>query len=287
MRHVLMAGVVVGGAVSTARPDVVVLAAVKDNTLYDSGAGELSNGAGPGMFVGVTSQRLRRRGLIAFDVAAAVPAGSRVASAALTLSMSMTRSGPINIGLYAALAEWGEGTSLSGGGGGIGAPAAPGDATWLHTEYPGTFWSAPGGDFESAPDVVRSVGGFSQYTWGPSPEVTARVQAWLDDPASNFGWVIKSADEVNSGQAKRFDTREFIDPALRPALRVEFEAPCYADCDRAGGRGMLDVFDFLCFQNRYAAGEPYACDCDTGTGPGVCDVLDFLCFGNAYGAGCP
>ncbi len=62
---------------------------------------------------------------------------------------------------------------------------------------------------------------------------------------------------------------------------------CYADCDTSTGVGVLDIFDFLCFGNRFSAGDPYACDCDTSTGVGVCDIFDFLCFGNAFNAGCP
>lgn len=54
---------------------------------------------------------------------------------------------------------------------------------------------------------------------------------------------------------------------------------CYADCDGSGG---LDVFDFLCFTNRFNAGEPGA-DCD---GSGQLDVFDFLCFVNAFNGGC-
>jgi hypothetical protein len=63
-------------------------------------------------------------------------------------------------------------------------------------------------------------------------------------------------------------------------------AGCYPDCDTSTGVGVLDIFDFLCFQNAFVAGDPYACDCDTSTGP-ICDILDFLCFQNAFVAGCP
>jgi hypothetical protein len=63
--------------------------------------------------------------------------------------------------------------------------------------------------------------------------------------------------------------------------------PCYADCDTSTGVGTLDVFDFLCFQDKFALGNRYACDCDTSTGYGVCDVFDFLCFHDAFVAGCP
>ena len=55
---------------------------------------------------------------------------------------------------------------------------------------------------------------------------------------------------------------------------------CYADCDESGA---LDFFDFLCFQNAFAAGEAYA-DCD---GSGGLDFFDFLCFQDEFAAGCP
>lgn len=54
---------------------------------------------------------------------------------------------------------------------------------------------------------------------------------------------------------------------------------CYADCDASGAPEFLD---FLCFQNRFAAGDARA-DCD---GSGVLDFFDFLCFQNEFGAGC-
>ncbi len=63
--------------------------------------------------------------------------------------------------------------------------------------------------------------------------------------------------------------------------------PCYADCDTSTGVGVLDLFDFLCWQNSFVNAEPYACDCDTSTGNGVCDLFDFLCFQNAFVGGCP
>lgn len=62
---------------------------------------------------------------------------------------------------------------------------------------------------------------------------------------------------------------------------------CRADCDHSTGTGVLDVFDYLCFQNRYSDGDPWACNCDTSTGAGVCDVFDFLCFQEAFAGGCP
>jgi large repetitive protein len=70
-------------------------------------------------------------------------------------------------------------------------------------------------------------------------------------------------------------------------LRNVGEFVCYADCDKSTGAGVLDVFDFLCFQDSFVNGEPFACDCDTSTGVGVCDFFDFLCFQRAFASGCP
>ncbi len=70
---------------------------------------------------------------------------------------------------------------------------------------------------------------------------------------------------------------------------VAGESPlnCYADCDRSTGAGVLDIFDFLCFQNAFVSQREYACDCDTSSGHGVCDLFDFLCFQGAFVGGCP
>jgi hypothetical protein len=71
---------------------------------------------------------------------------------------------------------------------------------------------------------------------------------------------------------------------------VDVSAPgteaCYADCD-SSIPGVLDVFDFLCFQDLFVAGDPRACACDVSTGPMACDVFDFLCFQDAFVSGCP
>ena len=61
---------------------------------------------------------------------------------------------------------------------------------------------------------------------------------------------------------------------------------CYADCEDLVP-GVLDIFDFLCFQDRFVAGDPVACGCDVSTGVTACDIFDFLCFQDAFVSGCP
>ncbi len=104
-------------------------------------------------------------------------------------------------------------------------------------------------------------------------------------PAAGTGGLLQwtSGDVITSGGTLIFNNGQSA---------ATFEAiigggGCYADCDTSTGPGVLDIFDFLCFGNRFAAGDPYACDCDTSTGLGVCDIFDFLCFGNEFNNGCP
>ncbi|HVS11400.1 MAG TPA: hypothetical protein VMS76_16130 [Planctomycetota bacterium] len=215
---------------SAASADQVIVPASKDNTLYQSSTGSLSNGAGPNFFAGRDGSGAIKRAVVAFDVAAHVPAGSRIDAARLVLTLSATIVGPKNVGLHALLADWGEGTSVAGFGGGGGAAATPGDATWLHTFHPSQFWAAPGGDF--APSASASILVNLQlgaYTWGPTPAMTADVQAWLDNPSLSFGWCLVG-DESTAATAKRFDSREHPTPAVRPQLVVDFTPPPQAYC---------------------------------------------------------
>lgn len=61
---------------------------------------------------------------------------------------------------------------------------------------------------------------------------------------------------------------------------------CYANCDNSTIAPVLNVLDFSCFLNKFAAGDPGA-NCDGSTTPPVLNVLDFSCFLNQYAAGCP
>ncbi len=60
---------------------------------------------------------------------------------------------------------------------------------------------------------------------------------------------------------------------------------CYANCDSSTTPPTLNVNDFVCFLNRFAAGDPYA-NCDASTTPPTLNVNDFVCFLNRFAAGC-
>src|SRR5438067_10564534 len=191
----------------------------KDNTLYeyDPAEGDHSNGAGFHFFAGENGMGELRRGVLAFDIAGNIPAGSTITAVSLTMNMSMTPAGAETIELHKLVADWGEGTSHAPMGEGDGAPATPNDATWRHRFFDTIFWTMQGGDFSATVSASQSVGGVGQYTWS-SAQMVADVQLWLDSPTSNFGWLVLG-DETASATAKRFDTRESASP---PVLTIQY-----------------------------------------------------------------
>jgi trimeric autotransporter adhesin len=63
-------------------------------------------------------------------------------------------------------------------------------------------------------------------------------------------------------------------------------APCYPNCDGSTQPPILNVQDFTCFLQQYAAGNTYA-NCDNSAIPPTLNVQDFTCFLQRYAAGCP
>jgi hypothetical protein len=202
--------------------DTIIFGAVRDNTLYEDPSGMLSNGAGQFLFAGDNNSGLSRRGLIRFDVAANIPAGATIETATLRLHMSQTPNATNrDVSLQRVLADWGEGASnATAGGGGSGAQALSGDATWIHTFFNTSQWAAAGGDFLATPGATTAVGGVGDYAW-TSPQLAADVQGWLNAPATNFGWLLLG-DESSTQSVKRFDSRENATVAFRPSLTVEY-----------------------------------------------------------------
>jgi hypothetical protein len=207
----------IAGSVNAA---IINITPIKDNTLYqyDPLEGDLSNALGFHFFTGENALGEIRRGVLAFDIAGNIPAGSIITAVTLSLNMSRTPlDDPRTTELHKLLADWGEGTSMASGEEGEGAPATPNDATWRHRFFDTVFWTTEGGDFSGTVSASQSVGPIGQYTWS-SAQMVADVQSWLDNPASNFGWLVLG-DESTSSTSKRFDTRESASP---PVLTIQY-----------------------------------------------------------------
>ncbi|MCI0492260.1 MAG: hypothetical protein L0Z07_04915, partial [Planctomycetes bacterium] len=243
-----------------ARAGMVSLAPSKDNTLIqqtDPGS-QLSNGQGD-VFVGRTGQPSGsvRRGLLAFDIAGNVPAGSIITGVTLTIRETTGNNGDRVLALHRVLQDWGEGASFHTGG--TGAAAQDGDATWLYTYYDfnnpasSPTWSTPGGHF--SPTVSASTIVYDQFAPGPilppgssfswlstsDPQMLADVQSWLDNPAANFGWILLG-DESVGNTAKRVGSGESATP---PELVITY-VPEPATWALSASGSLLAVSGMLC-----------------------------------------
>ena len=206
--------------------DIVTLGATKDNTLYQSTTGALSNGTGQYFFAGRTdiiSAGSIRRAVIAFDVAGNIPAGAVITRVELTLNMSRTTALLQPVSLHRLLANWGEGTSDPLGEEGGGVASTTNDATWIHRFFNFAFWSTAGGDFVATPSTTIQVGPIGVYTFLSTPAMVADVQAWVNNPVTNFGWLLRGNESVLA-TAKRFDSRNHPIASVRPRLTVEFSS---------------------------------------------------------------
>jgi serine protease AprX len=125
-------------------------------------------------------------------------------------------------------------------------------------------WSQPGG----APDTVNVVENViipapEPGTWTVEVIASQVVQdAWPATPETDAAFAL-----VVSGVV--------VGP---PA--------CYANCDGSSTAPVLNIADFACFLQRFAAGDNYA-NCDGSTVPPVLNIADFACFLQAFAAGCP
>ena len=138
-------------------------------------------------------QGSERRAVLAFDLASAVPADATVTNVTLTVNLSRTISDAVTVDLHRLTADWGEGASAAGGQEGRGADAADGDATWTHRFFQTETWANPGGDFQAAAsasaDFPATAG---EVTFESTQDLVADVQAWLNDPSSNFAGAVGS-----------------------------------------------------------------------------------------------
>lgn len=204
---------------ASAHSETIELLPTSDATLFEDPEGAKASGAGPTLFLGDNRLSTTRRALLRFEVAAELPPDAVVQSVSLWLYVSDApneTAQPVTV--HRVLESWGEGPSASSGGGG--APAEPGDATWLHRFYPGDPWSEVGGSFD--PTVAASIQmGISGWQEFAAEGLVQDVQGWLDDPSSNFGWMLRGAEGTPSS-SRGLHSRESETAELRPYLHIEY-----------------------------------------------------------------
>lgn len=208
----------------------VTLSAIADTSLFENHSD--SNLGGTTLVAGTNQGSSRSRALFRFDLSA-LPTGASITQVRVALNVTRRpdpdqHGGPVgsDFSLFRLLVGWGEGT----GGDVTGSNAQPGDATWSDRHFGSASWGGAGGaagvDFANDPSATTSVGGIGTYLWGSSSELIADTQGWLDDPATNFGFILISQSEGTPGTGRRFASREQPGGGIpAPQLQLTYSVP--------------------------------------------------------------
>ncbi len=213
-----------GVLASFVQGEIVSIIPSIDNSIFSENSN--SNALGS-IFAGRNSSSQIRRGLLQFDIAGSIPSGATINSVSLELFQLSRGSGaiPETYQLNRLLTSWGQGTSLGTGGGGSGATATLGDATWNHRFFSTDFWATPGGDF-GAISGTATIGTSTNtlYTFASQPGLVTDVQNWLNSPSTNFGWILRASSESTPSNARSFASSESAIASQRPTLTIDYTA---------------------------------------------------------------
>jgi probable HAF family extracellular repeat protein len=148
----------------------------------------------------------------------------------------------------------------------------------------GSFANAISGGGAVVVGRADSAGFPRAFLWS-SPTGLVDLNTYLAGLGLNLsGWVLTRANAVSA------DGRTIVGDGTHNGASEGWIAvlpgSCYANCDQSTTAPMLNVADFTCFLQRFAAADPYA-NCDQSTLPPVLNVADFTCFLQGFAAGCP
>ena len=222
----------------------LTLNVVADTSLLEV-APSNNNGGQEFVISGHIQNPARARALSRFDFIV-LPTNTLVQSVVLELTVTrQPGDGLVNsaFGLHRMLRPWGEGDKNALTNPGQGLPATVGEATWLHSFFPTNTWSSPGGepdvDFVSSESSFQFIYGAGEsYRFESTPELVADVQGWVNDPPSNFGWMLICDNEPTPFTARQFGSRE--NSGAHPNLGIQFLVPPRIEsAQRVGGQFQL------------------------------------------------
>ena len=206
---VLLFGMLLSMQPATAWSAQAIINPGQDNTVAQE-LPDNSSGACDSIFSGmidIATLDGARRALLQFDIAGNIPENSTITS--VTLNMAVTRGSnhvDSTFTLHPVTAAWVEGVEGCGvRGGGQGEPST-GGVTWN---------TMPGSGPASGSTLINT----TTPAWNSTAAMVSDVQGWLDNPGTNYGWVL-IGDETTKTTTRRFDSREGASP---PQLVVEFD----------------------------------------------------------------
>jgi len=175
--------------------------------------------------VGTTRNGERSRGLVEFRPELGIPAGATILSATLHINVNKAPTIPASstYEIRKVLMDWEEGNKT----GLTGQAATDNEVTWNHRITPLTGWSSAGSivgiDFSATASSTLSMGVLGPQSFVSTPQTVADVQAWLDEPSSNHGWVIMTRSEGTASTARRITSSEAASQG--PILEIEYSLP--------------------------------------------------------------
>jgi hypothetical protein len=143
----------------------------------------------------------RQRPLVRFDLSSITP-GTTITRATLyvfSYDLSLVRGSTGYYGLYYLTRDWNETQS-----------------TW-NLAATGINWTTAGGDFNAAADAQAAKQSAAGVWY--AFDVTSRVQGWINNGSTNYGWVLKCTDE-NLHNQDAFNSSAASDAWRRPKLVV-------------------------------------------------------------------
>ncbi len=183
------------------------------NPVTDTTITQKSSVLNTDLSVGTNGKSQSSRALLKFDIAGNIPSNAVITSSTLTVLVTQAPPPAIAVNsvfeLRAVLLSWSEA-----------------NASW-NNRLASTAWSAPGGttgvDFSSKISQTNLFDDSqTPHTFVSSSNLVADVQNWLQNPGTNFGWVIISESQGTLYTERTMSSREGSSP---PTLLVQFTLP--------------------------------------------------------------
>jgi hypothetical protein len=152
---------------------------------------------------------------------------------------------------------------------------------------------------------ITNIGGASLFTLNLATGATSLVGTiggpsnWFNDLAFDENDVLWGV-RLNGGvftinTATAAETFRFPGNFTGLTFHIQSSTACYANCDGSSVEPVLNVDDFTCFINEFAAGSSlppaqqvsHYANCDGSTVAPALNVDDFTCFINRFASGCP
>jgi hypothetical protein len=159
----------------------------------------------------------------------------------------------------------------------------PAGVTVTNAGFSAPFYHS-GEVYSNAAWIFSADGGNASWTVPESFAQNPNASALRWGTMYNFWFEADTGPQVATGQLGLFKPGAVA--AVGVVTRAPAGAACYANCDQSTQEPVLNVLDFNCFIDHFAAGDSYA-NCDASTTEPALTVLDFGCFINRFAAGCP